>query len=323
MFEQKTGLTGYYTLEITKNDGRKIVHHFKNLITDNGLLQFAKGKPFVDKVWLTDVGGSPITTSSRLGTTSYVHKTILETRCANVYNLRASQEKPYISFTTKVDFDATRILKSVNAVGVTFGGNNEVFSISHIKDVNGAPTTIDIGDEDTVMLTYELRVQIDTAPVVIRNVDMGKFGLMDVTIRPIEFSVPPVLDDVRTGFKVKPDRTNGIRRPTEATTMIDFYRNVSYRDYSGQPNGKIATSTEVFDYTVDTEATRESNGRIVSKINVAIAKDSVNNIGQYNAISFRTTYGTYLLSFSKLLEKTNRNKYDLSFKIAFEVTRGV
>lgn len=322
MIKQKTGFAGFYTLEITKPDGRVISHHFENLITDAGLEAIATGLPFIGKVWLVNQSTAPtIATRALPNTGKYVHRNILQQTATMVATANSATVKPYISYKTKVDFNPVSITGQVNKVAITFG-SDVVFSMTDIKDGANNNATLFIGVDDVVVLTYELRIYIHPTAVTVNNVNFDKFGLVNVTIRPCKVNVAPNVEDVKLGFKLRPKRP--VTDLRQATTTLELYNNVGYTGYSNAITGKVGSTDEPVNLAAGqlTEMTK-ANGKIYSHISVVLPRDALTEVGNYNAIAFDTTFGSYLLSFSKTLEKTIRNRYDLTIKVGFEIGRAL
>lgn len=328
----KTGMEGFYTINLKKPDGTEKNYFIKNKITSAGLQHFAKGGGnVIDRIFLFQKKsgyGLTFATSSLNAASNYRYAhTAFAGESTEVVNRTSTA--PYYKWVTAVQFDPTIITQPVDHIAVVFGSDT-MFSHTPIKDDAGLPTQLFIGPQDVVTVSYELRLWLSTAPTSVTNVDLGQFGTSNVTIRPCGMTPSSaVYQLMKMGFKFRPSiwSSNNVYE-NNGTTRFTFYNgpitNIAPNHYSVVPTSNVvATTEEPYDFStrnvniVVQQDTGVSIGYLTT-LSVVIPKDIVPVIERgYHGIKMETTIGDYYIDFGKLLERNQRIRYDLTLNVGF------
>lgn len=161
------GLLGLFKFEAFRQDEhgkeiagtrRTIADWFPNLILDAGLERMGSSSTFLTycRVGTGSVPPSPIDS----GLANLLASTATVT--ANVYG--AQSTAPYFGWRRKTFRFAQGVASgNLSEVGVGWDTGTALFSRALILDSAGAPTTITVGADETLDVTYELRTQPVTA----------------------------------------------------------------------------------------------------------------------------------------------------------------
>lgn len=325
----KTGMEGFYTITVNKPDGTEQVYSFKNKITSDGLQHFAKGAGnVIERIFLFQKksGYNLAFNTASLAAASnhrYAHATFVSQTSATVSKTTAN---PYYKWNTVVKFDPAIITQPVDHIAVVFG-TDTMFSHTPIKDNAGLPTQLIIGPQDTITVGYELRLFINTSPASIANVDMGQFGITNVTIRPCNMSdTAPNPSLLKMGFKFRP--TSLTTTGNSGVTKFSFYNGsvatLIPNHYTAISNTAMVASTDrPYDFSnkkINTVVAQDTGSTIgyMTTLSIVIAKDIVPIIEKgYHGVKIETTIGDYYIDFGKLIERNQRIRYDLTLNVGF------
>lgn len=155
----KLGISGRYKMEVYRPDGtiKTKLDWFPNLITNNGLDLFCSANiTYLQRCKVGSGNTAPLITDTTLD--SFIG----EKHIRNSYDWQGFQSSPptYVYWRGTYRFepgDATGNLSEVG-MGIATGDGSNLFSRALILNSEGAPTTITILSDETLDITYELRL---------------------------------------------------------------------------------------------------------------------------------------------------------------------
>lgn len=259
MVTNKTGLEGWFNIQVIRNDIIIQETEFKNTITNNGLNMFGTMNPINDCAV-----GTGILTGSLIGATglnAFAFKVVGGSTPQNTVSRTSSA--PFYSenvFYWRIDnISSNYILKEV-AVGVGYDVTDfKVFSLSTIKDNGGNPTSLSVLLGDSLQVTYKFRLYANTTPItgtIAANLNMPtqsfsvvpNFTLWDINNFPIGYQLVECYTSTST---FNPDITvapywEGLADSVSWAAYSDgnYYRDVTYS--MGVNSSNIGNIVQIF-----------------------------------------------------------------------------
>ncbi|WP_293372276.1 hypothetical protein [Nevskia sp.] len=200
-----TSMAGYYKMVATDEHGnsRVVADWFPNIITDQGLNRYTNGTILTT----CQVGaGNSTPIASNVSLQSLVASTT--TIQADVAGSQGITPPFYGSRRVTYRFLAGAASGNLSEVGVGWGAANSLFSRALILDALGSPTTITILPNETLDVTYELRLY----PAADTNFNVTISGInYSCVSRPAGFpgSFQPLTPQFGTAGQIRPFVYNG------------------------------------------------------------------------------------------------------------------
>lgn len=159
-------VSGRYELKATKVDGssERVLAAFDNLILNSGLDQLLTspdpGNQAYDEFWGEHVVGASGAEEdpSQTGLLALVSTTTQSSRA--VVTWQASNPLEWV-FTSTSRFPAGSAAGNIAEVGVKPRWSDNLFSRALVRDVDGQPTTIQVGSDEFLDVTYVFTLRVD------------------------------------------------------------------------------------------------------------------------------------------------------------------
>lgn len=155
MIKIKEECQGYYKIEAVKPDGsrRILADWFPNLILDSGLNRMGSNSNYLTNCQVGSGSSAPATTQTALVSLTASTSTILADNPSN------SGSDPYFARRTITYRFGQGVAAGVlSEVGVGWAATGSLFSRALILDSLGTPTTITVLADESLDVTYELRM---------------------------------------------------------------------------------------------------------------------------------------------------------------------
>ncbi len=192
-FEMSATCSGHFTIEKIDSENNVIERYNKpNLITDNGLLELSKSG-FVDCYVGLFTDATPVTSTKLTAPTNRLVSGNMYSYGTVTNELHPISKEFTVTHTFESLITNGTAAKNYNRIGVI--KNNTLVAISTIVNDRGEEVTISLNANDRIRVIYVFKLTVPTADVVFNNVDLGKLGTTNVTIRPTN------LDSPNTEFK--------------------------------------------------------------------------------------------------------------------------
>jgi len=298
MINLKSEVEGFYTLRLGTIDaeGNEVdcyepVPTFLNLITNGGLERMGNNSDWLLWTYVGSGSAAPNFNDSAMNN-------LVASTTTTQSSVDGSQSTaPYFTWVRNTRrFSAGQAAANLSEVGT--GWADALFSRALIVDADGNPTTITVGAEQFLDVTYEFRFHPKTTD------DTGAFtltgsigGTYDYTFRASSVTSNSGLD----GWAIS---QNGTRMT--ATSGVGLVYNGAIGAITGQPSGALAISQTLAGISYVASS-------LESKVVMPFGLDQGNLAGGIKSAWFKQGIGTFQVEFTPALMKTNESLLNLEF----------
>lgn len=293
----KAGAAGWFRIEAVNPETgqrRLLADWFPNLITNNGLNLIGSSSAYMNCCQVGTGATAPANTDTTLQT--YVAGT--STVISNTAD--ASGTDPYYYYRRKVfQFPIGAVAGNMSEVGIgTTTTTGNLFSRALIVDGGGSPTTVSVLVTEQLEVTYELRFYAPASDVTGSNTVGGVST--SYTLRAAD------ADAVGNGESV------GVQASFSLPATV-YGTGATLGAVTGVPSGGASSDNLGSNPVVDSYSS-DSHERTAT---FPIATTDGNVTGGIVCMLFRTTFGSYQISFSPAIAKDATKTLDMDFVISW------
>lgn len=188
-------LSGRYLLRVVGSEGLRRSYSFDNMVVDNGLEQIG-----TDTVNLTYCQvGRNANPATPLDTNLYYYNAYTSIINEPI-NFSKSQTKDNVLETNiTYEFPFGAITQDITEISVGNQINTDIFSRALIRDALGNPTSIKVGPDEGLFVTYTVETHVNAADTQVTKVINGVNTV--ITIRPSMLGVGSAWTPVKTGLQ--------------------------------------------------------------------------------------------------------------------------
>jgi len=269
---------GYYKIEAVKADGtrRVLADWFPNLILDAGLDRMGANGDYLNFCQVGSGSTAPATTQTTLATMVAGTSLIQSDTAAN------SGSSPYFARRTKIYRFAQGVATGVLAeVGVGWATTGSLYSRALILDALGTPTTITVLADESLDVTYELRMYVWPAET------SGSIVLNGVTHSTVQKS------SLAAGWSLAGQNQ---LTASKALSVSAFTGSVPAA-IDGSPSGTNTGDAEI-------SAAAYTPGSLSQTLGITAGLTSWNNAAGIGAILVKAGWGRWQIGFTPNIMKT-------------------
>lgn len=281
MIDLREECEGYYKIEAVKADGsrRLLADWFPNLILDAGLDRMGSNSDYLNSCQVGSGSTAPVATQTTLVARVAGTSTKPSDTSAN------SGSEPYFARRTVTFRFSQGVATGVLAeVGVGWAITGSLFSRALILDALGNPTTITVLSDESLDVTYELRMYVWTGE------NSGVISLRGESYDSVQKSANAAAWSL-SGSNLNAGTASGVGTARAFTGSISAA-------IAGSPSGADIGPAE---YTV----TEYTAGSLYRVINLTAGLSQWNNASGIGAIRLTMGWGAWQLGFTPNIQKTS------------------
>lgn len=268
---------GYYKIEAVKPDGtrRLLADWFPNLILDAGLDRMGANADYLNQCQVGSGSSAPATTQSSLAALVASTSSKLSDTSSN------SGSSPYFAARLITYRFAQGVATGVLAeVGVGWQSSGGLYSRALILDASGDPTTITVLPDESLDVTYQLRMYVLTGETA-----------SSITLKSILHSVIS-----KTAMSAQWDLSS-INLNAGTTNNVGAFTGTISADITGQPSGTLIGNGQIV-------AAAYTPGSLSRTFEITAGLPTWNNASGIGAVLVSGAWGNWQIGFTPNIMKT-------------------